>query len=42
MPTRDQSVLPHVKTNLQEYGFLNEWEDYYHAYDTLMLHARKH
>lgn len=24
MPTRDQSVLPHVKTNLQEYGFLNE------------------
>nr|DAQ11119.1 MAG TPA: hypothetical protein [Caudoviricetes sp.] len=20
-------VLPHVKTNLQEYGFLNEWED---------------
>lgn len=29
MPTRDQSVLPHVKTNLQEYGFLNEWEDCY-------------
>lgn len=27
IPQNYIAVLPHVKTNLQEYGFLNEWED---------------